>query len=85
MAGAGEISRNLRFSLVFVPESKSNTHQNWDSWTRTSGMSESKSDALPLGYEAIFEMVEGDGFEPSNPKEQIYSLPRLATSLSFRH
>lgn len=50
MAGAGEISRNLRFSLVFVPESKSNTHQNWDSWTRTSGMSESKSDALPLGY-----------------------------------
>jgi hypothetical protein len=48
-------------------------------------MSESKSDALPLGYEAIFEMVEGDGFEPSNPKEQIYSLPRLATSLSFRH
>ena len=45
-------------------------------------MSESKSDALPLGYEAIFEMVEGDGFEPSNPKEQIYSLPRLTTSLS---
>ena len=29
-------------------------------------------------------MVEGDGFEPSNPKEQIYSLPRLATSLSFQ-
>ena len=28
-------------------------------------------------------VVEGDGFEPSNPKEQIYSLPRLATSLSF--
>jgi hypothetical protein len=26
-------------------------------------------------------MVEGDGFEPPNPKEQIYSLPRLASSL----
>ena len=47
-------------------------------------MSESKSDALPLGYEAIF-MVERDGFEPSNPKEQIYSLPRLATSLSLQN
>ena len=44
-------------------------------------MSESKSDALPLGYEAIL-VVERDGFEPPNPKEQIYSLPRLATSLS---
>ena len=30
-------------------------------------MSESKSDALPLGYEAIF-VVERDGFEPSNPE-----------------
>ena len=29
-------------------------------------MSESKSDALPLGYEAIKQMVERDGFEPSN-------------------
>ena len=47
-------------------------------------MSESKSDALPLGYEAITKMVERDGFEPSNPKEQIYSLPRLTTSLSLR-
>ena len=46
-------------------------------------MSESKSDALPLGYEAIT-VVERDGFEPSNPKEQIYSLPRLATSLPFQ-
>ena len=26
-------------------------------------------------------MVVGDGFEPPNPKEQIYSLPRLASSL----
>ena len=43
-------------------------------------MSESKSDALPLGYEAIT-VVERDGFEPSNQMEQIYSLPRLATSL----
>ena len=46
-------------------------------------MSESKSDALPLGYEAI-EVVEGHGFEPWNPKEQIYSLPRLTTSLSLQ-
>ena len=44
-------------------------------------MSESKSDALPLGYEANSKVVERDGFEPSNPKEQIYSLSRLATSL----
>ncbi len=29
-------------------------------------MSESKSDALPLGYEAILIVVERDGFEPSN-------------------
>ena len=46
-------------------------------------MSESKSDALPLGYEANSKVVERDGFEPSNPKEQIYSLPRLASSLSL--
>ena len=26
-------------------------------------------------------VVVGDGFEPPNPKEQIYSLPRLASSL----
>ena len=26
----GEISRNLRFSLVFVPASKSDTHHGWD-------------------------------------------------------
>ena len=29
-------------------------------------------------------MVEGHGFEPWNPREQIYSLPRLTTSLSLR-
>ena len=29
-------------------------------------------------------MVEEGGFEPSNPKELIYSQPRLATSL-FAH
>ena len=46
-------------------------------------MRESKSRALPLGYEAI-SVVERDGFEPSNPKEQIYSLPRLTTSLSLQ-
>ena len=43
-------------------------------------MSESKSDALPLGYTPIT-MVEEGGFEPPNPKELIYSQPRLAASL----
>ena len=28
--------------------------------------------------------MEGEGFEPPNPKERIYSPPRLASSLSFR-
>ena len=28
-------------------------------------------------------VVEGHGFEPWNPKEQIYSLPRLTTSLTL--
>ena len=31
----GEISRNLRFSLVFVPASKSDTHHGWGSRIRT--------------------------------------------------
>ena len=44
---------------------------------------ESKSLALPLGYTPI-KMVGEDGFEPPNPKELIYSQPRLATSL-FTH
>ena len=52
----------------------------WGNWIRTSGMPESKSSALPLGYTPI-KMVGEDGFEPSNPQEQIYSLPRLTTSL----
>ena len=30
-------------------------------------------------------MVERGGFEPPNPKEQIYSLSRLATSLSLHN
>ena len=47
-------------------------------------MTESKSVALPLGYTPIQEMVGEDGFEPPNPKELIYSQPRLATSL-FTH
>ena len=28
--------------------------------------------------------MEGVGFEPTNPKERIYSPPRLATSLSLQ-
>ena len=47
-------------------------------------MQESKSCALPLGYEAKLQVVERGGFEPPNPKEQIYSLPRLASSLSLQ-
>lgn len=46
-------------------------------------MTESKSVALPLGYTPI-RMVEEGGFEPPNPKELIYSQPRLAASL-FLH
>ena len=29
--------------------------------------------------------MEGDGFEPPNPKERIYSPPRLATSLPLQN
>ena len=32
----------------------------------------------------FIKMVEGDGFEPPNPKERIYSPPRLATSLPLQ-
>ena len=42
-------------------------------------MQESKSCALPLGYTP--RVVEEGGFEPPNPKELIYSQPRLAASL----
>ena len=50
-------------------------------------MPQSKCGALPLGYGAFnnqTKVVEGHGFEPWNPKEQIYSLPRLTTSLSLQ-
>ena len=49
-------------------------------------MTESKSVALPLGYTPIIykKLVEGDGFEPPNPKERIYSPPRLASSLPLQ-
>ena len=52
----------------------------WGDWDRTSEMTESKSVALPLGYTPS-SLVGESGFEPLNPKEQIYSLPRLAASL----
>ena len=45
-------------------------------------MTESKSVALPLGYTPS--MVEGGRFELPNPKELIYSQPRLASSLPLR-
>ena len=35
-------------------------------------------------YLSKIKVVEGHGFEPWNPKEQIYSLPRLTTSLSLQ-
>ena len=38
----------------------------WGTWIRTRGMSESKSDALPLGYTPM--MVEEDRFELPNPE-----------------
>ena len=38
---------------------------------------------LPLNYARKGNM-EGEGFEPPNPKERIYSPPRLATSLPFQ-
>ena len=37
-----------------------------------------------LATPQLKEMVGEDGFEPPNPKELIYSQPRLATSL-FTH
>ena len=56
-----------------------NFYIGWGNWIRTSGMQESKSCALPLGYTPM--MVEDDRFELPNPKELIYSQPRLTTSL----
>ena len=35
-------------------------------------------------YVRYLKMVEGDGFEPPNPKERIYSPSRLATSLPLQ-
>ncbi len=44
-----------------------------------------ETSVLPLNYAPIKKiMVEGSGFEPPNPKERIYSPPRLATSLPLR-
>jgi hypothetical protein len=45
-------------------------------------MEESKSSAFTAWLRGK-NMVEGDGFEPPNHKELIYSQPRLATSLSL--
>ena len=56
----------------------------WGGWDRTTEMTESKSVALPLGYTPIQLVVEGGRFEPPNPKELIYSQPRLASSLPLR-
>ena len=40
---------------------------------------------LPLYYaRTSIKQMEGEGFEPPNPKERIYSPPRLASSLPFQ-
>ena len=49
----GEISRNLPFSRFSSLGSKLTCHHGWDGRIRTGEMQESKSCALPLGYEAI--------------------------------
>ena len=33
----------------------------------------------------VSKIMEGEGFEPPNPKERIYSPPRLASSLPFQN
>ena len=43
-----------------------------------------ETSVLPLNYAPII-MVEGGRFELPNPKERIYSPPRLATSLPLRY
>ena len=40
-----------------------------------------ETSVLPLNYTPRRNMVEGGRFELPNPKERIYSPPRLATSL----
>ena len=48
---------------------------NWVRWIRTIA----SRDQNPLPYRlAITQWMEGSGFEPPNPKERIYSPPRLA-------
>ena len=37
-----------------------------------------------LATRQYIKVVEGHGFGPWNPKEQIYSLPRLTTSLTLQ-
>ena len=48
-------------------------------WTHTKGF----GDLCTTFIRCPFSM-EGEGFEPPNPKERIYSPPRLATSLPFQ-
>ncbi len=45
-----------------------------------------ETSVLPLNYAPIkILLVEESGFEPLNPKERIYSPPRLATSLLLQY
>ena len=56
---------------------------NWLGWKDSNlCMTRPKPVALPLGYSPILEVyMERGRFELPNPKERIYSPPRLATSL----
>ena len=47
-------------------------------WTHTEGFGDLSSTFKLCPYK-----MEGEGFEPPNPKERIYSPPRLASSLPF--
>ena len=49
--------------------------------THTDGFGDRSSTFKIYPYHAM----EGSGFEPPNPKERIYSPPRLASSLPFRY
>lgn len=54
--------------------------QGWDSNPRPRGYEPRELPLLLL----CLSYMEGEGFEPPNPKERIYSPPRLTASLPFR-
>ena len=62
----GEISRNLRFSLVFVPASESDTHHSWDSWTLNLGFRTSSSNSLIQRAKTLSDASHRSGSSSSN-------------------